>query len=147
MEAISIIILSAAKLVGVSGILFFAICNHESAGFVQNYAPMDHGSPSFGSCQIKYETAVQLGFKGLPIELMRPEVGTKFAALYLRYQQNRYGDDWIKLVSSYNAGSYIKSRSGCPKNMRYIRMVQSKLPLEFQNKLNCGTSSELAGNP
>jgi soluble lytic murein transglycosylase-like protein len=145
MEVITTII-SIAKSVGVSGTLLLAICNHESGGFMQSYSPMDHGTPSYGSCQIKYNTALQLGFKGLPIELMRPEVGVKYAALYLRYQQKRYGNNWIKIVSSYNSGSYSLGRNGCPRNARYVRLVRNKLPLNLQEKLNCGTFGELVDN-
>ena len=78
---------------------------------------------------------------------MDPRVNAKYAALYLKYQEKRYGDDWMALTAAYNAGSLRLSskKIGCPKNLRYVRLVQARLPEEFQERLNCG--EELAGNP
>lgn len=133
-------ILEAAKVVHVSGVLLMGICSHESGNFKYNYVQKDHGSPSYGVCQIKENSARQMGFKGTTEELMHSKINIKYAAKYLKYEQDRYGEDgWIYLVSAYNAGSYIENkRTGCPKNMRYIRLVQKKLPEPFRYKLNCG---------
>jgi soluble lytic murein transglycosylase-like protein len=135
------IIFSAAKAAKVSGLLLYSICAHESREFTLDYAQYDHGSPSYSVCQIKENTARMLGFKGKAIELRNANVGIKYSALYLKYQQDRYGDEnWLKLVSSYNSGTYQESKKkvGCPKNERYIRLVQMKLPKELQHKLKCG---------
>ena len=147
MEVITLI-MSAAKAVGVSGILLVGIGRHESADFTQNYAAYDRGSPSFGSCQLKEETALMFDFHGFPFELNDPKKNAHFAAQYLRYQQDRYGDDWVKLTSSYNSGSYFESKKvpGCPRNLRYVNLVKAKLPLDLQKRLQCGTSEEFAGN-
>jgi soluble lytic murein transglycosylase-like protein len=67
------------------------------------------GSPSHGVCQIKYFTAVTMGFHGKPKELNDPKINAKYAALYLRYQEERYGDDWVQLTSAYNSGSDLPS--------------------------------------
>lgn len=138
---IASIILSAAKSFGVSGTLLLAICNHESAGFTKNHADHDKGSPSYGSCQIKFSSAQQMGFKGNPDLLDQPKVNARYAAKYLQWQQTRYGDrDWLLLAAAYNAGSYKPSRKvrGCPMNLGYIKLVQAKLPSEYQSKLDCG---------
>lgn len=134
------IILSAAKVAKVSGVLLLAICSHESSDFKLNYSPHDHGSPSFGSCQVKLETAKMLGFDGKPEELMNPQTNARYAAKYLAYQQNQYGDDWVMLTAAYNAGSYNPSPKvvGCPRNLKYVRLVQNHLPEEFKEKLECG---------
>lgn len=90
---------------------------------------------------VKEATAKMLGFKGSVSELRKPEVNSKYAAAYLAYQQSRYGeDDWTKLASSYNAGSYVESKKapGCPRNLKYIRLVQRKLETELKDRLNCG---------
>ena len=123
MDIVSII-LNAAKAAQVSGVLLLGICAHESNDFTMNYSPYDHGSPSYGFCQLKYRTAIILGFKGSPSELMGPKVNAKYAALYLKYQEKRYGDDWTKIL-------------GCPRNLRYIKLVQKKLPSEFRGRLEC----------
>jgi soluble lytic murein transglycosylase-like protein len=134
------IILSAAKSAGVSGTLLLALCTHESGGFTHNYSPMDHGSPSYGSCQVKEATAFMLGFRGDAKKLNDPKINARYAARYLQYQQKRYGDDWVRLAGSYNSGSYRESRKipGCPFNMGYVLKVQDKLPQYFKYKMRCG---------
>lgn len=140
------IILNAAKAAKVSGVLLLAICSHESANFTLNYAPHDHGSPSYGSCQVKADTAWALGFSGKVEDLNKPEVNAKYAALYLAYQQDRYekeyGENWVVLTAAYNAGTYHPSSKvvGCPKNLKYINFVKNHLPEEYKNKLTCGVN-------
>lgn len=137
---ITSIILSAAKAAHVSGALLLAVCSHESNNFTMNYTHNDKGSPSYGSCQLKESSARQMGFTGKAKDLMNPWVNSKFAALYLKYQQKRYGQDWVKLVASYNGGSFRESDivPGCPKNLKYVNLVKKRLPLKLQNRLNCG---------
>ena len=152
------LILTIAKTVGVPGSLLLAICTHES--HLINVAVIhDNGSPSYGLCQIKEDTARSLGYRdiatgplkdtdilpdsmipdGEPQGLMKPEINIRYAARYLKMQIERYGEDWIKLTAAYNAGTYRESSffQGCPKNMQYIRMVKEKLPIEEQIKLEC----------
>ena len=132
------IITAAAKAAKVSAILLYAICNHESNGFMYDYTLYDNGSPSFSVCQIKENSARQLGFTGDAMELRNPYIGIKYAAEYLKYEQNRYGDDWIKLTSSYNAGSYTEGKvKGCPRNLKYLNLVKEKLDKSLQYKLDC----------
>ncbi len=134
------IIMSAAKAAHVSSILLAAICTHESRNFTLDYAMYDNGSPSYSVCQVKEETAKMLGFSGRAMELREAEVGAKYAALYLAYQMQRYGDDWLKLTASYNSGTYNESKRlpGCPRNVKYVRYVQKNLPKELQSRLDCG---------
>jgi soluble lytic murein transglycosylase-like protein len=132
-------ILNAAKMAKVSGVLLVGICSHESNNFTMTYSAYDNGSPSFGICQVKEDSARQLGFTGRAEELMDIKTNAHYAALYLRYQQNRYGDDWCRQTASYNSGSYIEGRNpGYPKNLNYVRLVQKKLPEDFKDKLSCG---------
>jgi soluble lytic murein transglycosylase-like protein len=132
------IILAAAKAAKVSGVLLLAICSHESNNFTMNYSPQDNGSPSFGICQIKYGTAVALGFAGKASDLMNPQTNATYAAKYLAHQAFYYGEDWVKLAASYNAGTYNPGKVfGCPRNLKYIKLVQNKLPNEFKNRLEC----------
>lgn len=136
------IIFSAAKAAKVSGLLLYAICGYESNDFTQTYVGQDHGSASVGICMVKLNTAQMLGYKGTLTDLRKPEINAKYAALYLQYQQDRYGEeDWVKITSSYNLGTYKESNKnkGCPKNLEYIKRVQKYLNDELRNKLNCGT--------
>jgi soluble lytic murein transglycosylase-like protein len=139
MDIVSII-LNTAKTVQVSGTLLLAICSHESNNFTMNYSHYDHGSPSYGYCQVKIRTAIILGFKGSPKELIEPKTNSYYAAKYLKSKEEKYGEDWVKMTAAYNAGVYNPSNRvlGCPRNLKYIKKVQKKLPVEFQEKLNCG---------
>lgn len=134
------IITAAAKAAKVSAVLLYAICAHESRDYTLDYSELDNGTPSYSVCQVKSGTATMLHWSGKnEMELRNPYVGVKYAALYLRYQQDRgYGDDWIKLVSSYNAGSYVEGKvKGCPRNLKYLNLVKEKLPENLRYKLEC----------
>lgn len=134
------IIFSAAKAAKVSGLLLTAICLHESRDFKYNYVDDDNGTPSFSVCQLKESTARMLGFKGKTSELRNEYVAIRYSALYLKYQQDRYGsEDWCRITSAYNSGSFIESEKypGKPKNLRYVKKVQKKLAVELQDRLSC----------
>ena len=143
------LIAAAAKAAHVSAVLLYAICGHESRDFTLDFAEYDNGTPSYSVCQVKSDTAKLLGFKGDPMELRNAEVGIKYAALYLAYQTKRYGDqDWVKLVAAYNAGSYSESEKlpGCPRNLKYVKLVQQKLKKDLQYKLSCDMSRYIANS-
>src|SRR5271165_5122297 len=133
------IILAAAKAAKVSGVLLLAICNQET-DLTDVVVYHDGSSPSYGVCQVKAGTAKMLGFKGRPNDFVNTFENAKWAAAFLKYQEQRYNGDWVNMTSSYNSGSYNPSKKvvGCPRNLHYLRAVQRKLPLEFQDRLNCG---------
>lgn len=118
------IILLAAKKASVSGSLLLAICTHES-GLKNIMVKSDGGSPTYGICQIKQETAKMQGWTGEAKLLMNPRTNAKYAALYLKFQLDRYEGDEIKAVSAYNAGRYNESHisPGNPRNLRYVNNV------------------------
>ncbi|MCX9024612.1 MAG: lytic transglycosylase domain-containing protein [Candidatus Methanoperedens sp.] len=138
----SVIIAAAAKAAKVSSVLLYAICQYESRDFSVDYSKYDNGSPSYSVCQVKEDTARMLGFKGKASELRNAKVGIKYAALYLRYQEDRYGDDWCKITAAYNAGSFNESKKlpGKPRNLKYVRRVQKQLDDEYKSKLSCETN-------
>jgi soluble lytic murein transglycosylase-like protein len=132
------IILKWAKTVGVSGKLLLAICSYES-NLTNVVVYHDGGSPSYGICQVKYGTAQMLGFKGKAQDLVDPRVNAKWAALYLKSQIDRYDGDWCKAAAAYNAGTFNESKKfpGKPRNLKYIRRIQAKLPEALRPKLSC----------
>lgn len=133
------IIIAAAKAAKVSSALMLAICTHES-GLTNALVLHDGGSPTFGICMIKQSTAEMVGFKGPVGDLMNPAINAKYSALYLKYQVDRYGsDDWVKLASAYNAGSYTESKKapGCPRNLKYVKLVQKQLDKGFHFRMEC----------
>lgn len=131
------IILSAAKTAKTSSLILLAICTHESK--LTNITVFnDGGSPTYGICGIKYETAQMLGYSGKPEGLLNPKENAKWAANYLRYQQVRYGD-WCKAVAAYNAGRFNESKKmpGFPRNLKYVINVRNNVNKHFQNLISC----------
>jgi len=136
------IILSAAKTAKTSALILLAICTHESK--LTNITVFnDGGSPTYGICGIKYETAQMLGYEGKPEGLLNPKENAKWAANYLRYQQVRYGD-WCKAVAAYNAGKYNESKValGLPRNLKYVRNIQKELGENYKNVILCDYDKE-----
>lgn len=135
-------ITTAAKALKVSSTLLVAICTHESGGLKNVLVPHDHGSTSFGVCQVKFQTAKMLGFKGQEQDLMNVETNAKVAAQYLKYQMRRYNDNACMSVAAYNAGSFSESKKlpGKPRNLRYVRLVQAQLPISERYLLSCNLS-------
>lgn len=137
------IILAAAKAAKIAGALLLAVCTHET-GLTNVVVLKDGGSPSYGVCQLKLDTARMFGYKGDGKGLMNVKTNAKLAAKYIAYQMyNRpdpYGDDWVKITAAYNAGSYMESKRkrGCPRNLKYVKLVQKKLEESLQPKLSCG---------
>lgn len=100
-----------------------SVCYVESTHSQKAYNPHDGNSPSHGVCQIKLESARQVGFKGTADQLQEPAANTFWAAAYLHHQFKRYHGDIIMTIAAYNAGSYRSGPDGLPLNKRYVRKV------------------------
>lgn len=83
----------------------------------------DGNGDSLGVCQIKYNTAKLLGFKGTTAQLMDPAINVKYAGLYLSKQITRYEGNYAKAVSAYNAGIYRPGTTAFAKNQQYVNKV------------------------
>ena len=132
-----LIMLAAAK-IGVPFYLLLGICSHES-GLRNIYVPNDNGTPSIGICQIKSETAKMLKHKGTKQELMNPEKNVTIAALYLKYQLDRYDNNPCQATAAYNAGTFFPSKKylGRPVNYGYIKKVNKHLKEQGQKIISC----------
>lgn len=114
--------------VQISSKLLISICWIESNH--RNVVNLDDGgSPSYGICQIKLETANWIkekyklpGEKLSVVDIMTPEINAYYAALYLKWQTTRYPNDLNCIISSYNAGSCIKSNQET-----YVKKVKEKM--------------------
>jgi soluble lytic murein transglycosylase-like protein len=146
MDITSAIIL-AAKTVGISSSLLLAVCQHES-GLSNVTVENDKGTPSIGTCQVKLETAFQMGFHGTRKQLEDPKVNALYSAKYLKWQLDQYSGDVCKAVAAYNSGSYSESRHrpGVPRNIKYVKEVQKLIKEEsVAAMLECNQySSKLA---
>lgn len=117
----------AAATVQVPFELLRAICMVES-----NLNPAavhldDGNSASHGLCQVKYETAKFMGYKGTLKGLYNPDNNALFAAKYLNYQLTRYKGNWVNAVSAYNRGTASSS------NLHYVKKVFNQLKREGLN--------------
>jgi len=135
----SAIILAAAKSVGVPGSLLLAICSYES-GLKNVQVLQDHGSASYGICQVKEGTAKLVGLEVSGDGLLIPKINAEAAARYLKLQLDRYDGDWCKSVAAYNSGTYVESKVivGKPRNFKYVKGVTLLLDDEHKDFLICG---------
>jgi soluble lytic murein transglycosylase-like protein len=84
--------------------LLASICYTESKYDVTVIHKDDGGSDSIGVCQIKYDTAKDLGFTGTQTQLLGAETNIYYAAKYLHKQLLRYPNNNVKAIIAYNMG-------------------------------------------
>lgn len=153
MEQIILILTQTAKMVGISPQLLIAICMTETnLKNVDN--PKDGVTPSYGVCQVKLETAQFMGKvhkKPHIVEFTSDDMqdvkkNVKVAALYVKYQIERYDGDLCKAVAAYNAGRFKESTKypGKPFNWKYVEKVQSNVKSDesLENSLECEEPKE-----
>lgn len=130
--------MSVAQKASVAPALLIAICTVESTDLRNVVVENDKGTPSYGACQVKRDTAQFVGrvfkhdrlAKASDKDLRKdPHLNIKAAGLYLKYQLERYDGDWCKAVAAYNAGSFRESRKrpGKPLNYGYVAKVKKNL--------------------
>lgn len=85
--------------------LLNSLCFVESNHNITAVHHDDGRGDSLGICQIKIDSARQLGFKGTEKELMKPENNIYYAGAYLQHQRTRYNGSITKAVIAYNIGS------------------------------------------
>ena len=126
----------AANKVGIAPALLVAVCHTETN--LKNIHNMDDkGSPSYGVCQVKYDTVKWMAKISNNYKMSRwtdqdlkiPSKNAEAAAVYLKYQLNRYDNNWCAAIAAYNAGSAIESKvaPGKPRNYLYVTRVKSKI--------------------
>lgn len=90
--------------------LLDAVCYVESKHDIKAISYYDGKTHSYGVCQIKYETAKSLGFKGTIKDLMLPKNNVMYAGKYLQKQILRY-NSISKGVVAYNRGNAAKIKT------------------------------------
>ncbi len=111
---------------GVPALLLAAICFVESSHRPHMTNFDDGGSSSIGLCQIKLSTAQQMGYDGKIEGLYDGRTNAKYAAKYIKWQLNRYDNDWNKAAAAYNAGS-VFMKDGQFKNKVYVDRVNDSM--------------------
>lgn len=109
----------SARLSRIPTTLLRAVCwvesNHRT---VKTKSDGVDGRNSYGICQLKLQTARDMGFTGTAKELMQPHWNIYYAAQYLGYQLRRYHGNVKKAVKAYNRGHCSGS-----VNCQYVRKV------------------------
>jgi hypothetical protein len=154
MEQMILLLTQTAKIVGISPQLLIAICMTETN--LRNIdTPNDGITTSYGVCQVKLETAQFMGkvykkphLVAFTSEDMRDlKKNIKVAALYVKYQIERYDGDLCRAVAAYNAGRFKESTKypGKPFNWKYVEKVQSKVNDDpvLESSLECGNPKEM----
>lgn len=101
--------------------LLDAICFVESSHRPHVINRDDGKGDSVGICQVQLRTARYLGYRGTERGLLGEGTNILYAAKYLRYQLDRYGD-LDKAIAAYNAGS-CRLKDGKPFNQAYVDRV------------------------
>jgi soluble lytic murein transglycosylase-like protein len=103
--------------------LLQAICYVESTHRPHVVNLKDGSSSSYGTCQIKYETAKLVGFRGQPKDLLNPQTNVYYAGAYLKKQMRRYNNNIWKAVSAYNMGRHKTNKDALYANETYLDKV------------------------
>jgi len=77
--------------------------------------------------QVMGGTARSLGFEDYLPELCKPELGLKYACLYIKQLTKKYGNNKSDIISAYNAGSIVLEKSGHYRNEAYVDKVSGYL--------------------
>lgn len=114
-------------------VILLAICHVESSGNHKAVNIFDGGSASYGLCQIKLNTARNLGFRGHITQLwFNKEVNKKYALKYLEWQATRY-PTVEQIIAAYNSGSVKRKKNGKFVNHEYVNKVFQQLKKENRN--------------
>lgn len=84
---------------------------------------------SWGPLQIMGATARWMGFDGDLPELCQPALGILYAAKYVRWLADKFGDDEPRIIAAYNAGPGVKKTPGglYPNSKNYVDPVSQLL--------------------
>lgn len=96
--------LNGAKAVGIDVALLRALCFIESSHKPNVVVIMDRTAPSYGICQLQYNTAKGLGFKGSTKQLMYAPINILYAAKNLAKWFKKSRGSKYRALTSYNRG-------------------------------------------
>lgn len=154
----------AAEICGLDPLLVQAIIQIESAGnpwvcryepmFRYLYFPREHADrlnqsveteaqqqmTSWGTMQIMGAVAREIGFNEPLAKLADLETGLTWSCKKLKQIKERWGDDEVRMIASWNAGSPRKTVGGLFTNQRYVDSVWSTLRSLRQEDTHSPTS-------
>jgi soluble lytic murein transglycosylase-like protein len=88
--------------------LLKAICLKETG--LKNVVNWNDGaSPSYGYCQVKMSTALQMRYKNTIAHLNTAKINIEMAGLYLDYLFRKCNSNWVAAVAAYNTGRCLKN--------------------------------------
>ena len=124
-------IMWAADVAEIPRELLLTTCYGESNLKTKGVTHLDGNTVSHSICQVKLETAQFLDRyykhknKATPESLENPKINAFYAAKMLKYQLDRYDDNWKLAVDAYNKGTAVSEKSVYVKrfikNLAFIR--------------------------
>ena len=123
MNTIAMVFMTVTQTLGLPQGLLDSICFVESRHHVRVIHKNDGKTDSIGICQIKYETAKDLGYRGSVDRLYDPNNNIYWAGVYLLKQLKRYNGNIEKAVAAYNAGTHRINSMGLTMNRKYVDKV------------------------
>lgn len=123
MNTIAMVFMTVTQTLGLPQGLLDSICYVESKHTIQVVHKNDGKSDSIGICQIKYETAKGLGYRGSLDHLYDLNTNVYWAGVYLLKQLKRYNGNIEKAVAAYNAGTHRINAEGLTMNRKYVDKV------------------------
>ena len=123
MNTIAMVFMTVTHTLGLPQGLLDSICYVESGHTVKVVHKNDGKTDSIGICQIKYETATGLGYRGSLDHLYDLNTNVYWAGVYLLKQLKRYNGDVEKAVAAYNAGTHRINAKGLTMNRKYVDKV------------------------
>lgn len=103
--------------------LLMSLCTVESGLHAEAIHRDDGTGHSIGICQLHYDTASDMGFRGRPQDLFKAESNILYAGKYLCHQLDRHRGNIYEAVASYNAGRVRYNEKGQIKNRHYVDKV------------------------
>lgn len=119
------IIIAAAKSASIPAYLLAAVCAVES-NHTSTINIHDGGSPSYGACQLKVNTARLYDRKATGAKLLNYAYNADIAARYLRTQLDRYHGNTECAIAAYNAGTCKFNDRKQIRNRKYVKKVKAR---------------------
>lgn len=114
--------------------LVLAICWGESNFRTTGVTHIDGDTLSHSICQVKLDTAKWMDrvykhkVKATPERLENPKLNAFYAAKLLKYQLDRYNDNWPLAIDAYNKGTAVSHDSQYVKKFyKYLKYIQSNV--------------------
>ena len=127
-------IIKAADRAEIPRELLLTICYIESSFRTKGVTHIDGGTLSHSICQVKLATAKFMDkvyshkYKATYDRLEDPFINAYYAAKLLKYNLERYDDNWKLAIDAYNRGTALKENTKYTRKFtKYLSFIKSEL--------------------